>query len=41
MKHKAEGGSYLGFVAGGSNLGNTEKMRITSVGNVGIGDSFA
>ena len=33
------GGSYLGFVAGGSNLGNTEKMRITSGGNVGIGTS--
>ena len=31
------GGSYLGFVAGGLNSGNTEKMRITSAGNVGIG----
>jgi hypothetical protein len=31
------GASYLGFVTGGSNLGNTEKMRITSAGNVGIG----
>jgi hypothetical protein len=31
------GGSYLGFVAGGTNTGNTEKMRITSGGNVGIG----
>jgi hypothetical protein len=29
------GGSYLGFVAGGSNLGNTEKMRITSAGKIG------
>jgi hypothetical protein len=33
------GGSYLGFVAGGSNSGNTEKMRITSAGNVGIGET--
>jgi len=30
------GGSYLGFVAGGTNTGNTEKMRITSGGNVVI-----
>jgi hypothetical protein len=31
------GGSYLGFVAGGTNSGNTEKMRITSGGNVNVG----
>ena len=30
------GGSYLGFVAGGTNSGNTEKMRITSGGYVAI-----
>ena len=34
------GGSYLGFVAGGTNSGNTEKMRITSGGNVGIGTTL-
>ena len=34
------GSSYLGFVAGGSNSGNTEKMRITSGGNVGIGTTL-
>ena len=33
------GGSYLGFVAGGTNSGNTEKMRIDSSGNVGINQS--
>ena len=30
------GGSYLGFVAGGTNSGNTEKMRIDSSGLVSI-----
>ena len=33
------GGSYLGFVAGGSNLGNTEKMRITSAGGISFGST--
>ncbi len=35
------GGSYLGFVAGGSNTGNTEKMRISSQGDIGFNTTFA
>ena len=34
------GGSYLGFVAGATNSGNTERMRIDSSGKIAIGNNI-